>query len=261
MRNSDLFNCLSNLGFSELESKIYIALLKNGEMSAYQLAKKIEISRSSIYNALEHMTLKGMTELVPNDTALYIAQSPRVLLGKLRHSFSENAEIANELLKKYEVAKYSEQYVNVKDFNTIAEKVRGILKNANREVYINTDMDLSIFYNELETLVNKGIRAVIFSFYNITVPKNCELYTHGRNLYNHDPSRIMVVCDNEVALTAGPDTDNVWQGTVTGNKLFVKLISEHIHNDIYLLRARDTYGSEMYDKIRINTEYERNNRL
>lgn len=134
MENSELFTCLNVLGFSELESKIYIALLKNGEMSAYQLAKKIEISRSSIYNALEHMTLKGMAELVPNDTALYIAQSPEVLLKKLENSFLKSTRTASKLLKKYEVAKYTEKYVNIKDFNTIIQKVKDILKSADREV-------------------------------------------------------------------------------------------------------------------------------
>lgn len=48
--------------------------------------------------------------------------------------------------------------------------------------------------------------------------------------------------------------------TVTGNKLFVKIMSEHIHNDIYLLKLRELYGRGMYDKIHIDTAYERRNR-
>ena len=51
---------LEGLGFSALEVNIYLILLDNGTMSPYQIAKKVDISRSSIYNALEHMVDKGM---------------------------------------------------------------------------------------------------------------------------------------------------------------------------------------------------------
>ena len=50
-------------------------------MSPYQIAKKVDISRPSIYNALEHMVNKGMVELVPEDTVMYIAQDPEILIN------------------------------------------------------------------------------------------------------------------------------------------------------------------------------------
>ena len=34
------------------------------------------------------------------------------------------------------------------------------------------------------------------------------------------------------------------------------VIREHIHNDIYMLKLRDIYGKEMYEKIHINTSQE-----
>ena len=34
------------------------------------------------------------------------------------------------------------------------------------------------------------------------------------------------------------------------------VIREHIHNDIYMLKLRDIYGKEMYEKIHINTNQE-----
>lgn len=41
-------------------------------------------------------------------------------------------------------------------------------------------------------------------------------------------------------------------------KLFVKIMAEHIHNDIYLLKIRDKYGKEIYDDyLRIDTIFER----
>ena len=39
---------LEGLGFSTLEVNIYLILLDNGAMSPYQIAKNVNISRSSI---------------------------------------------------------------------------------------------------------------------------------------------------------------------------------------------------------------------
>lgn len=105
----------------------------------------------------------------------------------------------------------------------------------------------------------KGIRVIVYSFYEIGHSENYELYTHGRTP-NGEGTRLMVVSDGQIPLTAGIDGLGQWQGTVTGNKLFVKMMSEHIHNDIYLLKLRDICGRGMYDEIHINTAYEGRNR-
>lgn len=251
--------CLNTLGFNELEQKIYLCLLSNGNMSAYQIAKKIDISRSSIYNCIEHMIDKGMVELIPNDTAIYSAQKPEILIGKMKREFLESAMQADELLSHYEATKYGEEYTNIKGFSTILMKAEDIIKNSDNEVYINTDMKLDFLESELKKLREKGIRTVVYSFYDIGISDNYELYTHGRTI-NGDKTRLMVVSDDQIALTAGIDGQGQWQGTITGNKLFVKIMSEHIHNDIYLLKLRELYGRQMYDKIHIDTAYERRNR-
>lgn len=261
MNNTALDECLHTLGFSELESKIYLTLLKGGTMSAYQIAKKIEISRPSIYNALEHMVNKGMALVIPNDTALYAAQNPDILLGKLREEFSRSADAAEQLLSEYTPSDFGEQYANIKGFEAVVQSAKEIMRNSRSEVYINTDMQLDRFADEFALLTEKGIRVLVYSFYNVGSGENYELYSHGRPIENlSEPSRLMVVSDDCAAITAGPDGEGIWQGTVTGNRLFVKIISEHIHNDIYLLRLRDKFGREIYDDLHIFTDYENRNR-
>ncbi len=259
--NIKLEECLRVLGFSELEGKIYLTLLKGGTMSAYQIAKKIEISRPSIYNALEHMVDKGMAELIPNETALYAAQNPEILLGKMRDEFTRSADTAEELLKQYAPPDYGEQYANLKGFEAILLRAKEIMRNSKSEIYINTDMPVDCFAEEFRMLAERGTRVVVYSFYNVGVGENYELFTHGREYPDgYRPTRLMVAADDAVAITAGPDSDGVWQATVTGSKLFVKIISEHIHNDIYLLRLRDKFGRDIYDDLHICTEYEKRNR-
>jgi len=69
----------------------------------------------------------------------------------------------------------------------------------------------------------------------------------------------MIVADNEFLIMAdGSGQNELWKGTESNEKLLVKLMAEHIHNDIYLLKIRDKYGKEIYDDyLKIDTIFER----
>ena len=207
---------LEHLNFSRLEAQIYMALIGSEPMSAYQLAKKIAIARPSIYNALEHMLDKGMVELVPDQTALYTAQEPEV-------------------------------HFVFRGFETAIARAGKLLEDAREEVYLNADFDLSCFAETFHRLKKKGVRIVAFSFYDLGLNReDVEFYTHGGMLTAHQPSRLMLVTDRQMTLTADCGAFANWSGTVSNNGLMVKILSEHIQHDITLLQLQEKYGLEIH---------------
>ncbi len=258
----DLLSSLEGLGFSSLEIKIYLALLDFGAMSPYQIAKKIDISRSSIYNSLEHMVDKGMVEVIPDDTVMYVAQEPQVLLGKIESDYHRNIKNAKDGLEHYLSTRYEEKYAMLNGFDVIVEKVRKIIRDAKEEVFINTDIDLSILNEEMSDAIKEGVRIIVFSFVELfkeDCPLGVEVYSHMRKrTVDNTNNRLMIVADDEIALVADADNGRKnWRGTVTNNKLMKNIIREHIHNDIYMLKIRDMYGKEIYEKIHIGTKQEK----
>lgn len=146
---------LEHLNFSRLEAQIYMALIGSEPMSAYQLAKKIAIARPSIYNALEHMLDKGMVELVPDQTALYTAQEPEVLLGRMQAEMTANLSLARQQLKEYETAKQPEVHFVFRGFETAMARAGKLLEDAREEVYLNADFDLSCFAETFHRLMER----------------------------------------------------------------------------------------------------------
>ena len=256
----DLLTCLEGLGFTSLENKIYLTLLDNKAMSPYQLAKKIDISRPSIYNALEHMVTKGMVEVVPGDTVMYIAQQPEVLLGRIEHEYIDNLKVAREGLKNFQETSYDEKYANLEGFELMIEKARYILSIAKNEVFINTDIDLSVLKDDIEDATLRGVRVVVFSFLEMPlVIDGLEIYSHNRiRKTDNSNTRFMIVADEIMVMIADCNkARGIWKGTVTNNKLMRNIVIEHIHNDIYMLKLRDIYGSDLYEKIHIDTNKEK----
>lgn len=260
----EIIENLKKLNFSHLEAQIYMALLGSTPMSAYQIAKKIDISRPSIYNALEHMQVKGMVEVVPNDTLLYIAQEPDVLLEKISMEMQTSLNNARKELEMYKEQKYDETYANFYGFNTLISKVKGILSKAESDIYINADFELLDVVEEMEVLSSKGINVIVFSFYEMKHKvSGIHYFSHNRDFKpDHTASRFMLAVDKSIAMMAGGGEDlESWKGTISDNKMFIKIVSEHIHNDIYLLKLRGKYGKEIYDKyLYLNTDFEKRNR-
>ena len=164
---------LEKLNFTKLETQIYLALLGSEPLSAYQLAKKIDIARTSIYNALEHMLEKGMVEKVPNNTALYIAQEPEVILGKMRLEMTKAMEESQTQLNNYRELRRETIHQVFRGFDTAILKAKKIQNDANNEVYINADFDLSSLREELRLLKERNVKVVVFSFYDLEI--GCEV--------------------------------------------------------------------------------------
>ncbi|MBQ3164119.1 MAG: TrmB family transcriptional regulator [Lachnospiraceae bacterium] len=252
----ELVISLEGLGFSTLECKIYLSLLDYGAMSPYQIAKKVDISRSSIYNALEHMVNKGMVEIVPEDTVMYIAQDPEILINKLEGDYKKNINNASVGLKRYLETRYEEKYAILNDRDIILQKAGKMIREAKQEIFINTDMDLNELLQDLKIAVNNNVRIIVFSF--VKQECNCqgvEIYSHNRERNEKNTNhRLMLVADDDLVLIADNSTGREkWTGTVSNNRLMKSIVREHIHNDIYILKIRDIYGKEIYDNIHINT--------
>lgn len=72
-----LLEPLKNLGLSEKEAKIYLALLQLGPATPYQIANKAGIKRPTSYVITEELVEKGLIVHVPGeDKKRYIARTP-----------------------------------------------------------------------------------------------------------------------------------------------------------------------------------------
>lgn len=260
MNEADMIDCLCKLNFTKLEAQIYLTLLNQGDMSGYQLAKKIDISRPSIYNALNHMYEKGIVLLLADNSSVYKAENPSILFERLNDEYAKNSKKASMELKKLFEEKHEEQFINMKGFNSILYKVKELLLSAQKEVYINTNFDLQALKEEFKVLKSKRIRVIVFSFMNLDIDDlDIEFYTHNRSFKAEDLSyRMMVVVDQKITLVADAYKERSnWLGTITNNPLMVSIVTEHIHNDIYLLNLRKRHGIRLFDdEIRIHTNFE-----
>ena len=86
MEYKRITDILENAGFTDGESKVYLALLGLGESKVGPIIKKSEISRSKVYDILERLILKGVvSKLEKNGTWTFQALPPDSLLNIIRN--------------------------------------------------------------------------------------------------------------------------------------------------------------------------------
>jgi sugar-specific transcriptional regulator TrmB len=93
-----LIEPLKNLGLSEKEAKVYLALLQLGPSTPYSIAKKAELKRPTAYVIAEELVEKGLIVHVPGEERKrYIARTPDTFIEERETRLKEAKAILPEL--------------------------------------------------------------------------------------------------------------------------------------------------------------------
>lgn len=134
----------------------------------------------------------------------------------------------------------------------VIQTAKTLLRKAKKKVYINSDFPISELYEELQFLVDNSVDVHLFGFYEFgRVPIGVNVFSHQHKMkIDHVCTRLMIAVDEQEIFMAESYGNKVeWRGTRTNNELMVKIVCEHIHNDILLLLIREKVGRDMYDEV------------
>ena len=256
---------LEKFGLSLKEAEVYIHLVRYPYSNGSQIAKKLGYPRTSIYSVLSKLQSKGCILSVPEgEVTSYVAVNPQDLLFRLKKEMEDAAETLNREFKKVGVESTEKQFLNISSQDGVEERLYQLLKSAEKEVYINTNIDLNKFgkFNEVfEELKRRGVRVIFFSFHNHGYEKlGAECYYRNalKGECSKNTKRILLVVDMKAAIMAS-NYGGEFNGTFSENKLLINLIAEHIHNDIYIMKLENNYRGNFWEDIKINTIQELEN--
>lgn len=268
MKQEDLLNQLVSLGFSVIEAKIYYTLIPQNGLSGYQIAKVLQIARSSIYPALDSLCAKGYVQLIPGNPNLYKATDPELLFSSLSDNYIKTATLTKQELIKLTGEKTTEErYLNICGKANLITKAIELINSAQKEIVMNSTMNLTPFISALKEATKRGVRIILFSWRNLdTEDISLEFYCawDGRDFCADQ--RLLIVTDASCCIAGSNDRGNYiphkpiteskklpaedenFIGMTSSNSLIVSLILEHIHFDIYMLRLRSKNGGDVVTK-------------
>lgn len=252
---------LTGLGFSRVEASAYAALVRFGKMNGYQLAKQLKVSRPCAYDALESLLSKGVVFMTQGTSKEYVAEDPSALFKRMKADFCASADSAMSSLMKLSDRSNEMTFVNIEGLQQIQAKVSSMISGARNEILISGDFSLSLFADEIKAAAKRKVRIIAFSFIDLGIDDLSVEFHSPKHPDNPEcmDRRIMIVTDFQHSLIASSAGSPDWAGTFSENTLLAKIVSEHIHHDIYLLKLRQKHGDNLISKsMRLGTMMEKN---
>ena len=156
---------LKEIGFTEYETKLYLTLLQNPEISAYELAEKTGLYRQVTYDTVKRLEEKGFVNSnTEGKTKVFKATDPNLLLEII----NEKTENYKKILPKLNQLKTKEKNKIIvetyKGENVLRIALRDIidnLKNSKERLVLCTAVDESIPTEKNKIIVNQYERDLI----------------------------------------------------------------------------------------------------
>ena len=120
---------LQEIGLSNTEAKVYLALLELGSALAGEITKKSEVNRTNVYDALERLIEKGLvTYVISANRKVFEPVNPEKLQEILKEREQKLNSAMQELQLKYKTSKAKEEATIFKGKKGIKSIFEEILK-------------------------------------------------------------------------------------------------------------------------------------
>ena len=151
---------MKRLGFSEYESKAYLALLKEYPLNGYTVAKNSGIPRSRVYEVLKNLINKQLVlEEEEGKNKFYYPVDPDIFVKRLKTDFKGIFDSISRFAKEvYEEKKKDDRLVVIKGRTNIIDFLKLLIKGAEKRIALSIwDEEINELQDDLKKAIKKGV--------------------------------------------------------------------------------------------------------
>ncbi|WP_321417652.1 helix-turn-helix domain-containing protein [uncultured Methanomethylovorans sp.] len=139
---SSLIDSLRNLGFTEYEAKVFVALTRYGSGTATDLHMFSGIPRPAVYGVLRKLAERGLIEVQHTKPMRYKCICPQKTIEKIKTDFEQETESALEKLEEVYSSKDNEIQEEVvwtiNGLKNVTDRIIQVICNAKSEIIAET---------------------------------------------------------------------------------------------------------------------------
>jgi sugar-specific transcriptional regulator TrmB len=223
----DIIDALMQAGFTKHESMLYVTLCREGELTGYEASKITGIPRSNAYLGLAGLCDKGGAYRINGETARYTAVKPEELVQNLQRKFSEVMKVIQEEIPQMNAP--GDSFVTIKGTQQILDKMKNLIIQAQKRVYISISRDqLGFVMGELTDAQERGLKVVIITSEKLEM-QGMICYTSNKCF-----DSVRLITDSENVLTGQLNVKNA-TSLFSRNSNMVDLIKDSLTNEIKLI--------------------------
>ena len=226
------------LGFTAIDAKAYVALLKDHPASGYELAARSGVPRSAIYNVLRHMQAEGLVNAIQEKPARYVPLAPEKLFGLLEVRFSKSLDELKTSVGGLNAQAFEAVTWTVQGYERMLEQAESTIASSEESIYG------SIWAREADLLggaLKKSKADVVLFSFNDLSPELGRVLCYGIDEAKLEPywsHKIILVSDHKRVLVGGAERSDTNRAVVTEEMALVEMAISNLVLDITLYGER-----------------------
>jgi len=130
---------LMQVGFTQLESEVYLYLLTEGSNTGYAVAKSMGKAVANVYKAIERLAQKGALEQSSGNSKQCVAVPWRQLITSETKKFNSNMDALTLALTRLPEHQDDEQVYQIKNVSHVKEQAIRMIDNAENVLLANVE--------------------------------------------------------------------------------------------------------------------------
>ena len=248
----DLLSELIQIGFTEYEAKVYLALLRQHPATGYQLSKESGVPRSMVYETLKRLHGRGAAlETVEGRSTLYRPLPPHILLDQNEMTRQRLVRSLRQGLGELYADLADDRVWTISGRTTILAYAVQLIHGAESEVFlVLTDDDLEALRVDIMAACDRDV--LVNTLLTGEGKLDC-----GRGA-THPPlesqlqgltNTLLVVVDDAETLIASASPRQETTATITRNADLVLIARQFVWMELFTQRINARLGSDLLARL------------
>lgn len=193
------------LGFTQLESDIYLYLLRHGLSTGYSIAKGIQKPAANVYKALDTLAVKGGIVSAQGSNKAFNAIHWQELLDNHKKQFDTHIDTLSEQLKSVARQDVDEQVYQIDNCDQVIETTLRMLDGADSVILGDVEPEaIPIFDDALQAAAARGVEVRVKTYQPIKIAGvHTTLRRHGPDIHQKSADvAFSLCCDGHQFVTA-----------------------------------------------------------
>jgi len=252
---------LKVLGFTEMESKMLIVLTEQGSMSGYEVAKRLGVSRSNVYAALQKLVDNGFVLCSKGEpthyTVLRVEELTRMIGDQLQNSIRH----VEQLMPKQ--SNDVTEFFSLDSEKKVIERVRQELGRAQQEIIVDVwAEEATLFREDLEQAEKRGVKVFWSVVESLEEHRQRRMQLQLHSSLEGDTSqadqpygrKFSIVIDRKWSMLGMRGEDIPTKALVTEHPALLELLLNHFAQELVLFEVEQELGPELRERFGTNFE-------
>lgn len=239
---------LKDLGFTEYEGKVYMSLINEHPLSAYNVSKNSGVPHSRVYDITRRLIRKSYVTSKGTNPELFSPISPEELISRLKR---DNTKLTNDLKQQMDSIKFTADFDpvwNLAGHMEALEMAEQLIEEADKDIFVGIwEQELESLKNSFQKAEKRGVKIHIL-LYGEGTPEFGEVYYHSTE--NLEDITVVgrsldLIIDSTVCITGSLGGTSPCQAVWTRNKGLIKSIEGFVIHDFYIAEVSEYLGDKV----------------